>query len=478
MPARLPGEHTGPSPSPNPTTPTPHQQQQQHTNRRSALLALADLTDILGPQGLRPHAFRLARGLLSLLPGRLWDGKEEVLAALVRILAKCPDVVVVEEEGVVGPAGAWLLWEKGARTFPPALLGGGKAEEEPSEAVAAAVEDEAEAGAVAPMEEEAETAAAGSAVDATRDEEAFTRIAAEAADAVDGPTPPPAAAAAAAVVAEAEAEGAVPMEMSSGGEGRVSYHGLVRALVAQCQRPHRDYRRAALGSLTELALAFPNADAFALAQEPLRALIGEAGDGQQQLQQQGMEGGVDHVLRARAVEALGALFPPVPVGGGGGVPGGASSSSLAAVSAHATQQAALSWLLSALLSRATYTVWSLRQAVFRALRRVAERVHVRGDIDDGDNSLLPTLLTGAMVDAVVGACLQGGLGDLKFHQVRAAAVEVLLALVKRREGEARVVLAPQQERILVALDKCVAGDSQPAVVLLATEAAAHFRARA
>lgn len=56
-------------------------------------------------------------------------------------------------------------------------------------------------------------------------------------------------------------------------------------------------------------------------------------------------------------------------------------------------------------------------------------------------------------------------------------MEVLLALVKRREAEAWLVLAPQQERILAALDRCVA-DSQPAVVLLATEARAHYQARA
>jgi hypothetical protein len=185
-------------------------------------------------------------------------------------------------------------------------------------------------------------------------------------------------------------------------------------LVAQCGRPHRDYRRAALGSLTELALAFPDADAWALAAPTLRRLAGEeegtAGAAAAMVVDDtsgGGGGGIDHVLRARAVEALGALFPPVALPGGRG--------------AHATQRTALPWLLPALLSRATYTVWSLRQAVFKALRRVAERVYIQGDEVEEHGGwggeLPPTLLTSAMVEAVVGACLQG-VGDLKFHQVR------------------------------------------------------------
>jgi hypothetical protein len=285
------------------------------------------------------------------------------------------------------------------------------------------------------MEEAVEAA-----TEEARDEEEFQRIA-EAAEAAEAAAPAP-----------------MEMDAGAGAGGKVSYHGLVRVLVAQCQRPHRDYRRAAVAALTDLALAFPNADALALAEGALRRLMGEQGEEE--------DGGMDHVLRARAVEALGALFPPVIVA--------ASSPS----SVHATQQEVLPWLLPALLSRASYTVWSLRQAVFRALKRVAERIYVPSDEkEDGGLSGLPTLLTGGMVDSVVTACLQGGLGDLKFHQVRAAAIDVLLALVKRREAEARLVLAPQQERILAALDKCL-GDSQPAVVLLATEARAHYQARA
>lgn len=396
---------------------------------------------------MKPHAFRLARGLLSLLPGRLWDGKEEVLSALVRILGKCPEVVVVaEEEGEGGEEGAWLLWEKGERVFPPALLGeGGKGEQRGEEA-----------GGVAPMEEDAEAEAA-QAVAETRDEEEFQRIAEDAANVANG------------AVATAIAT-ATPMEIGgvAAGGGRISYHGVVRMLALQCQRPHRDYRRAAVKALTDLALAFPDADAFALGEGPLRGLMEE---------EEGEDGsvgaGVDHVLRARAVEALGALFSPVPPSPAAPTSSGARQRA----AAHATQQGALPWLLPALFSRATYTVWSLRQAVFKALRRVAERAYVHEDDNDSPGDALPTLLSSASVDAIVGACLQG-VGDPKFHQVRAAAVEVLLALVKRREGEARLVLAPQVERVLAALDRLVAGDSQPAVVLLATEARAHFQARA
>lgn len=364
---------------------------------------------------MQPHAFRLARGLLALLPGRLWDGKEEVLASLVRVVTKCPEVVVVvEEEGREGEKekGAWLLWEKGERSFPPALMGraGGKeaeAEAEVEEEGAAMEVMEAPA-ALAPGEEAAEAASAVAATEA-RDEDEFRRIAEEDAKAEAAPT------------ATAPDAAAMQVEGSGAGGGNLlSYHGLVRVLVAQCGRPHRDYRRAALGSLTELALAFPDADAWALAAPTLRRLAGEeegaaamavddtSGVG-------GGSGGIDHVLRARAVEALGALFPPVLA-----LPGGRG--------AHATQRVALPWLLPALLARATYTVWSLRQAVFKALRRVAERVYVRGDEAEehggGGGELPPTLLTSAVVEAVVGACLQG-VGDLKFHQVRHRLVDGL-----------------------------------------------------
>lgn len=110
-------------------------------------------------------------------------------------------------------------------------------------------------------------------------------------------------------------EGASPMIVSTPTEekeegekeeGKVSVRGLLRVLLSQCQRSHRDYRRSALLCLSTLALAFPDLqDMLALSEATLRgfARIGEGGE---------EEEGVDQVARARAVEALGAVFPLIP----------------------------------------------------------------------------------------------------------------------------------------------------------------------
>ena len=39
----------------------------------------------------QPHAMNLARHLMAEIPGRLWDGKEQVLQALGTLCAACPD---------------------------------------------------------------------------------------------------------------------------------------------------------------------------------------------------------------------------------------------------------------------------------------------------------------------------------------------------------------------------------------------------
>ena len=350
----------------------------------------------------------------------------------------------------------WLLWEGGERTFPLGLVAssGSSGKEQEEEAASAAEMD------VVPTDEAEENAAATAAAgggDEARDEEAFSRLASADADEST---------AAAAAAASSSSSSYSSMETDAPA-GRISYRGLVRVLVYQCDRPHRDYRRAAVAGLAELSLAFPGADVWSLGEETLVRLAGgrELASSSTSSGDAGGGSGVDHVLRARAIEALGALFPPAVT-----------------ASAYQTQKAALPWLLPMLLARAGFTVWSLRQAVFRAMRRVVERIHVstasEKDGSGGSSDLGPTLLTGAVVEKVVGSCLQGGgLGDGKYHQVRVAALEVLLALIKRPEADARLVLAPQSERVLAALDKVVAQDAHPPVVMLATEARALLRAR-
>jgi hypothetical protein len=68
-----------------------------------------ELGPLLGASALEKHAFRLLRGLLNLLPGRLWEGKELALQALVGIatLEGARGVMVIEAHGEGGTE--WLL---------------------------------------------------------------------------------------------------------------------------------------------------------------------------------------------------------------------------------------------------------------------------------------------------------------------------------------------------------------------------------
>lgn len=69
-----------------------------------------------------------------------------------------------------------------------------------------------------------------------------------------------------------------------------------------------------------------------------------------------------------------------------------------------------------------------------------------------------------------------GLRDAKYTVVREAALELLKALIMRKEGEARIALGPHTETVegLLKLGK---GDAQPNVVRLATEGAALLTAQ-
>lgn len=394
-------------------------------SRRGALLALADLTDTLGAASLNPHAYKLVHDLLLLLPGRLWDGKENVLMALVKIVVKCPEMV-----DVAAPA-SWLFSINGVTSFPPGLLRAGDEDVEEDEAAGqASMVVEAPAETEAPATEASEAGAEPE----QRDEEAFSRLVNEddsaAMDVVVGSI------------------GDDTATSSSSGDKKLSYRGLVRVLVEQCSRSHRDYRRSAVQCLMDLSLAFPAVDVLGMAQETLIKMAG----GLELDSTQGGEG-VDHVLRAWAVEALAALFPP-----------------LSDEDSYTTQKDALVWLLPMLLSRATFAIWSLRRAVYKSLRRVMERLYVRPDPGPSTTTTYPSLLTGAVADKVVAACLKG-VEDAKYHQVREAAIDVLLALIKRTEVEARVAIVPQSERMGSGLDR-VLKDSQPGVVRLAMEAKA------
>jgi hypothetical protein len=84
---------------------------------------------------------------------------------------------------------------------------------------------------------------------------------------------------------------------------------LVRVLLEQCQRPHREYRWAAIMSLTQLAQAFPGVDVMATVEPTLRGLAGMGTEAAEPV--------ADLVAKARAIEALGAFFP-VAVSGRGG----------------------------------------------------------------------------------------------------------------------------------------------------------------
>lgn len=77
-----------------------------------------ELGPLLGISALEKHAFRLLRGLLNLLPGRLWEGKELALQALVGIatLEGARGVMVIEQHVEGGTE--WLLQTVRIHTYP------------------------------------------------------------------------------------------------------------------------------------------------------------------------------------------------------------------------------------------------------------------------------------------------------------------------------------------------------------------------
>jgi hypothetical protein len=55
---------------------------------------------------------------------------------------------------------------------------------------------------------------------------------------------------------------------------KLSYRGLVRVLVEQCHRAHRDYQRAAVQCLMDLAVAFPQFNVLEMTQDTLIKMAG------------------------------------------------------------------------------------------------------------------------------------------------------------------------------------------------------------
>ena len=421
--------------------------------RRAALLALADLTEALGKGGLREHVFKILNDLFELVPGRLWEGKESVLKALVKVVGE-------EKEGGL---------EGGVVAEVPAVEGSEAAEQRDEEAFTRLVEEEG--GGAEVSSASASSSSGSNAMEVV--------LLAEAA-----PTTSVAA------VSSSSTSSSSTSSTSSSGSSKLSYRGLVRVLVEQCHRSHRDYRRAAVQCLMDLAVVFPQFNVLEMTQKTLIKMAGgvelvsggAGGEG-------GREGGeVDHVLRAWAVEALGALFPQCVTTATAAATTAATAATAAAtaevcdLSAYNTQKEALGWLLPMLLSRVTFSVWSLRRALYKALRVIMQRIYVRPDATSSSScsqeqqqqqqqqQLPPSLLTGAIVEKVISASLKG-VEDAKYHQVREVAIDVLLSLIKRPEVEVRVALIPQSERMVQALDKVVT-DSNPGVVRLAMEAKA------
>lgn len=483
--------------------------------RRAALLALVDLTGSLGKGGLKEHAFKMLSNLFEMVPGRLWEGKESVLKALVQVVGVCPEILM---EG--GGEEGWLWWEEGGDGgedffwFPAGLLRSG----EGGEMVVVVMEEEE-------REKEGEGGGEGGAVTEgpavegegteQRDENAFARLDSEEEGGGDGPENGSSSSSSTGSssscskksslmeVAEDNAVKAIttPVVVSSNsstnpnpntntGTRKLSYRGLVRVLVEQCHRSHRDYRRAAVQCLMDLAVALPQFNVLEMTQETLIKMAGGielmsgGGGGERGEGREGVEGGeVDHVLRAWAVEALGTFFPSCVVATAAiaATAGAAPTAEAYNVSVYNTQKDALGWLLRMLLSRATYSVWSLRRAVYKALRLIMQRIYVRPDADSRTDTCIstpaqqqqrlpPSLLTGATIEKVISASLKG-IEDAKYHQIREVATDVLLSLIKRPEMEVRVALIPQSERMAMTLEKVVM-DSNPGVVRLAMEAKA------
>eukprot|EP00752_Nemacystus_decipiens_P016287 g14566.t1 len=498
--------------------------------KRQGCSGLKNLAKTLGSSlGEEPSGRRLVRRVLSQIPGRTWEGKEELLEAVVALCAAGRGSAVALEPFFWGGAGesgggdtslssSASRGVKRSRSSDP--LGsveieeeveeveGEETEEENGEAVNPQQEGDVAAGVGADACAAGTTAAGsngggddggggeGSASDdndngAAADDGGEEGSAFEYEDKLgdlDGTAAAKAAATAAGVKLQGQAspqpagpgargeprkdsaleEGLASLDMED--DSPIPFGEVVTLMLSQLRRKNVKFRRAAASSLAALLNSFPECCVYDLVAPTLLELTGIS----VRAPQASTGGGAakeDPIMQARAMGCLAAAWPRVSSSGASG----AASSSSSAEAAETTATAAVA-AANAVCKLQRAHAASLTRGLSGALPRVVWSVRVpiyatlsavvsRTTAAGGPESSSP-VLTGSLLADVVQA-VELGAEDAKYSQVRAAAISVVVAMTSRKE--LRLALTPHKEGLIGAA-RTAAEDPEPRVAVEGSKA--------
>ncbi|CAM9445070.1 unnamed protein product, partial [Discosporangium mesarthrocarpum] len=229
------------------------------------------------------------------------------------------------------------------------------------------------------------------------------------------------------------------------------------------------YRRTAAASLSSLIDGFPECCVYErVAPTLLRiAHLGpedgchNPGKGKEEEE----EDNSDPIMEARAITCLAAAWPRLPAtAAAASAPGATGPSGTAWAAVHRVQRRHAARISQALARSFRLKVWSVRVPILKAMESI-----VRGGGGGAvfGRSVAAPVVTGAVISDAVQVA-EAGTQDLKYSQVRAAALSVILALASRKE--LRVGLTPHKEGLLAAARRG-AEDKDPRVATVGSKAA-------
>ncbi|CAN0382024.1 unnamed protein product [Ectocarpus sp. 12 AP-2014] len=468
--------------------------------KRQGCSGLKDLASVLGSSlGEESSGRRLIRRVLSQVPGRTWEGKEELLEAVVALCAASKGSAITLEPFVWGGEGGG--GEASSRGVKRNRTGEHEDEEEHEGAAAATAAPPSSSG----QPEGSSRATAGaeglvggvdvSASSSDDDNEAMDGIpggtddgpAFEYRDKVgdlDRDAAGPAAAAPGEAV-QTQREDHQPRKDAALEKGLASldmeddsptpFGAVVALMLSQLRRKDTKFGRAAASSLAALLDAFPECCVYDLVAPTLLDLAGL--DGAAAGTTSGGGGNTeDPIMQARAVACLAAAWPRVPAppaSSSAAAPEAAAAASAVARQADATttridavcnvQHAHAASLTKVLSGSILLKVWSVRVPIYGALSAIVSRTTAAAE------SRAP-VLTGSLLADVVRA-VELGAEDAKYSQVRAAAISVVGAMTCRKE--LRLALTPHKEGLAGAA-RTAAQDPEPKVAVEGSKAAQNL----
>ncbi|CAM9349634.1 unnamed protein product [Ectocarpus fasciculatus] len=472
--------------------------------KRQGCSGLKDLASILGPSlGEESSGRRLIRRVLSQVPGRTWEGKEELLEAVVALCAAGKGSAITLEPFVWGGEGGGGGGEASSRGVKRNRTSELEDEEEhDGEAVAATAQSSS-----GQLEESSSATAGAEGIVRGTDGAASSSSDGdnETTDGIPGGTDdgpafeykdkvgdldkdaagPAAAAPGGAVQAQREDDqprkdaaleaGLASLDMED--DSPTPFGDVVTLMLSQLRRKDNKFGRAAASSLAALLDAFPECCVYDLVAPTLLDLAGL--DGAAAAAAAAAAGTTsgggkeDPIMQARAVACLAAAWPRVPAPPASpsapAPDAGAAAAAAAAAAAGRTdavcnvQRAHAASLTRALSGAILLKVWSVRVPIYGALSAIVSRTTTAAE------SRAP-VLTGSLLADVVQA-VELGADDAKYSQVRAAAISVVGAMTCRKE--LRLALMPHKEG-LAAAARTAAQDPEPKVAVVGSKAAQNL----